>query len=269
MSWFWSQEAKLTRTMPCPAQTSDELVFFVNGRKSDREERGPRSHSAGLPEKELYPSDHSFSHVYTCPVELRLTGTKYACGTGGCGACTVMVSQHDPVCKKTRHFSVMACLVPLCSLHGAAVTTVEGVGNKTRLHPVQERIAKSHGTQCGFCTPGMVMSIYTLLRNHPQPSEEQLMEALGGNLCRCTGYRPILESGRTFCVPHGCPQKGTGQCCLDQKESDSPGSKSDEPLRWQKSIYCMRDRICTELFVRDEFQPLDPSQELIFPPELL
>ncbi|EDL00071.1 aldehyde oxidase 3-like 1 [Mus musculus] len=139
-----------------------------------------------------------------------------------------MVSQHDPVCKKTRHFSVMACLVPLCSLHGAAVTTVEGVGSiKTRLHPVQERIAKSHGTQCGFCTPGMVMSIYTLLRNHPQPSEEQLMEALGGNLCRCTGYRPILESGRTFCM------------------------------------------ICTKLFVKDEFQPLDPTQELIFPPELL
>ncbi|EDL99005.1 rCG22451 [Rattus norvegicus] len=139
-----------------------------------------------------------------------------------------MVSQHDPVCKKTRHFSVMACLVPLCSLHGAAVTTVEGVGSiKTRLHPVQERLAKSHGTQCGFCSPGMVMSMYALLRNHPQPSEEQLLEALGGNLCRCTGYRPILESGRTFCM------------------------------------------ICTELFVKDEFQPLDPTQELIFPPELL
>ncbi|XP_061286976.1 aldehyde oxidase 2-like [Bos javanicus] len=64
----------------------------------------------------------------------------------------------------------------------------------------QERIAKSHGTQCGFCTPGMVMSMYTLLRNHPQPSEEQLLEALGGNLCRCTGYRPILASGKTFCL---------------------------------------------------------------------
>ncbi|XP_051010483.1 aldehyde oxidase 2 [Acomys russatus] len=160
--------------------------------------------------------------------KVRLTGTKYACGTGGCGACTVMVSQHDPVCKKTRHFSVVACLVPLCSLHGAAVTTVEGVGSiKSRLHPVQERIAKSHGTQCGFCTPGMVMSMYALLRNHPQPSEGQLMEALGGNLCRCTGYRPILESGKTFCT------------------------------------------ICTELFAKDEFQPLDPTQELIFPPELL
>nr|XP_021510779.1 aldehyde oxidase 2 [Meriones unguiculatus] len=227
--------------MSCPSQSSDELVFFVNGRK--------------VTEKDVDPE-------VTLLVFLRksrtlcLTGTKDACGTGGCGACTVMVSQHDPVCKKTRHFSVMACLVPLCSLHGAAVTTVEGVGSiKTRLHPVQERIAKSHGTQCGFCTPGMVMSLYALLRNHPQPSEEQLMEALGGNLCRCTGYRPILESGRTFCPePSGCQQRGTGKCCLDQKESNSPGGESD---------------ICTELFVKDEFQPLDPTQELIFPPELL
>ncbi|VTJ70560.1 Hypothetical predicted protein, partial [Marmota monax] len=79
-----------------------------------------------------------------------------------------------------RHFSVTACLVPICSLYGTAVTTVEGIGSiKTRLHPVQERTAKSHGTQCGFCTPGMVMSMYALLRNHLHPSEEQLMEALG------------------------------------------------------------------------------------------
>nr|XP_051704003.1 aldehyde oxidase 2 isoform X1 [Oryctolagus cuniculus] len=192
------------------------------------------------------------------PLPVRLTGTKYACGTGGCGACTVMVSEHDPISKKIRHVSVTACLVPICSLYGAAVTTVEGVGSiKTRLHPVQERIAKSHGTQCGFCTPGMVMSMYTLLRNHPQPSEEQLMEALGGNLCRCTGYRPILESGKTFCAEsNGCQQNRTGKCCLDQGEngSSSPGRKNV---------------LCTELFSKEEFQPLDPTQDLIFPPELL
>nr|XP_038939552.1 aldehyde oxidase 2 isoform X1 [Rattus norvegicus] len=227
--------------MPCPSQSSDELEFFVNGKKVTEKNVDPEVTLLAFLRKNW---------------TLCLTGTKYACGTGSCGACTVMVSQHDPVCKKTRHFSVMACLVPLCSLHGAAVTTVEGVGSiKTRLHPVQERLAKSHGTQCGFCSPGMVMSMYALLRNHPQPSEEQLLEALGGNLCRCTGYRPILESGRTFCMESdGCLQKGTGQCCLDQKEGDSSGSKSD---------------ICTELFVKDEFQPLDPTQELIFPPELL
>uniref|UniRef100_A0A452R6I2 Aldehyde oxidase n=1 Tax=Ursus americanus TaxID=9643 RepID=A0A452R6I2_URSAM len=196
--------------MPCPPK-SDDLVFFVNGRK--------------VIERNVDPEVTLLSFLRK---NLRLTGTKYACGRGGCGACTVMVSKRDPLSAKIRHFSITACLVPICSLYGAAVTTVEGVGSiNTRLHPVQERIAKSHGTQCGFCTPGMVMSMYTLLRNHPQPSEEQLLEALGGNLCRCTGYRPILASGRTFCV------------------------------------------ICTELFAEDEFQPLDPTQELIFPPELL
>ncbi|XP_054978420.1 aldehyde oxidase 2 [Sorex araneus] len=226
--------------MPC-SWRSDELVFFVNGKK--------------VIERNVDPEVTLLTFLR---MNLRLTGTKYACGGGGCGACTVMVSEHDPDSKKIRHFSVTACLVPICSLYGAAVTTVEGVGSiKTRLHPVQERIAKSHGTQCGFCTPGMVMSMYTLLRNYPQPSEEQLMEALGGNLCRCTGYRPILDSGKTFCVESsGCPQKGTGKCCLDRGEHDSSSLNKESD-------------ICTELFVKEEFQPLDPTQELIFPPELL
>ncbi|XP_044793002.2 aldehyde oxidase 2 isoform X2 [Bubalus bubalis] len=226
--------------MPRPSR-SDELVFFVNGRKVIERNADPEVTLLSFLRKNL-----------------RLTGTKYACGRGGCGACTVMVSRRDPTSQEIRHLSVTACLVPICSLYGAAVTTVEGVGSiKTRLHPVQERIAKSHGTQCGFCTPGMVMSMYTLLRNHPQPSEEQLLEALGGNLCRCTEYRPILASGKTFCLEsNGCQQKGTGKCCLDLGENDSSslGRKSD---------------ICTELFVKEEFQPLDPTQELIFPPELL
>ncbi|XP_053520992.1 aldehyde oxidase 2-like [Artibeus jamaicensis] len=218
---------------------SDELVFFVNGRKVIERNADPEVTLLTFLRKNL-----------------GLTGTKDGCRRGGCGACTVMVSKCDPVSKEIRHFSITACLVPICSLYGAAVTTVEGVGSiKTKLHPVQERIAKSHGTQCGFCTPGMVMSMYTLLRNHPQPSEEQLMEALGGNLCRCTGYRPILDGGKTFCTDsNGCQQKGTGNCCWDQGEDSSRGRNSD---------------ISTGLFAKDEFQPLDPTQELIFPPELL
>nr|DBA20049.1 TPA: hypothetical protein GDO54_015790 [Pyxicephalus adspersus] len=159
---------------------------------------------------------------------LLLTGTKYGCGGGGCGACTVMVSSIHPVTKKIHHYSANACLLPICSLQGAAVTTVEGIGSTTtRLHPVQERIAKAHGSQCGFCTPGMVMSMYSLLRNHPEPTMEQIHEALGGNLCRCTGYRPIMDGCVTFC------------------------------------------NMCTGLFKEESFVPLDPSQELIFPPSLL
>uniref|UniRef100_A0A4W4EHP9 FAD-binding PCMH-type domain-containing protein n=1 Tax=Electrophorus electricus TaxID=8005 RepID=A0A4W4EHP9_ELEEL len=109
-------------------------------------------------------------------------------------------SEHEERQTTTDHLSANACLMPICQLHGAAVTTVEGIGNtKTRLHPVQERIAKAHGSQCGFCTPGMVMSMYTLLRNKPKPSMEDITEALGGNLCRCTGYQEIIDGYRTFC----------------------------------------------------------------------
>ncbi|CAO2615966.1 Aldehyde oxidase 2 [Lemmus lemmus] len=169
-----------------------------------------------------------------------------------------MVSRYDPKSKKIHHYPVTACLVPICSLHGAAITTVEGVGSiRKRIHPVQERLAKCHGTQCGFCSPGMVMSIYTLLRNHPEPTPDQITEALGGNLCRCTGYRPIVESVKTFSpLSGGAPTLKYG--CVSLSSSDAP--------------FCVVFRgvqMCTKLYNEDEFQPLDPSQEPIFPPELI
>uniref|UniRef100_A0A8C1JZ99 Aldehyde oxidase 5 n=1 Tax=Cyprinus carpio TaxID=7962 RepID=A0A8C1JZ99_CYPCA len=181
-----------------------------------------------------------------------LTGTKYGCGGGGCGACTVMVSRYDPIQETVLHWSVTACLQPICSLHGAAVVTVEGIGStKTKLHPVQERIAKAHGSQCGFCTPGMVMSMYTLLRNNPQPTTEDIRETLGGNLCRCTGYRPIIDGFKTFCNVRTV-NSSNGKCCMEN--SNSHNNESD---------------ISGELFSMDNVLPLDPTQDLIFPPELL
>lgn len=126
------------------------LVFFVNGRKVV-------DHSA----------DPEWTLIHYLRKKLRLCGTKLGCSEGGCGACTVMVSKYDRKKNHPIHFTVNACLTPVCAMHGLAVTTVEGIGSvKTKLHPVQERIAKSHGSQCGFCTPGIVMSMYTLLRNH-------------------------------------------------------------------------------------------------------
>ncbi|XP_022615697.1 aldehyde oxidase 1-like [Seriola dumerili] len=210
----------------------DALCFFVNGKK--------------VTENHADPETMLLSFLRE---KLRLTGTKYGCGGGGCGACTVMVSRYQPASKTIIHYSANACLLPLCQLHGAAVTTVEGIGStKTRIHPVQERIAKAHGSQCGFCTPGMVMSVYTLLRNKPQPSMEDITEALAGNLCRCTGYRPIVDGCRTFCQETGCCQaNGEGNCCLNGEED------IEKP----------------QLFDTEEFQPLDPTQELIFPPELI
>uniref|UniRef100_A0A669QKW2 FAD-binding PCMH-type domain-containing protein n=1 Tax=Phasianus colchicus TaxID=9054 RepID=A0A669QKW2_PHACC len=151
-----------------------------------------------------------------------------------------------------RHHPANSCLLPICSLHGAAVTTVEGVGSlKNRINPIQERLAKCHGSQCGFCTPGMVMSMYALLRNHVKPSMEQIISALDGNLCRCTGYRPIIDSYASFAKQTCCQLRGTGQCCLDQEELGCSSS--------------IRSGLCNPA----EFLPVDPTQEFIFPPELM
>uniref|UniRef100_A0A667FXE4 FAD-binding PCMH-type domain-containing protein n=1 Tax=Lynx canadensis TaxID=61383 RepID=A0A667FXE4_LYNCA len=154
----------------------------------------------------------------------------------------------------SSHFSANACLAPICSLHHVAVTTVEGIGStKSRLHPVQERIAKSHGSQCGFCTPGIVMSMYTLLRNQPEPTIEEIEDAFQGNLCRCTGYRPILQGFRTFARVSG----GSGTAFRGGDEV---------------SLICSLSQQITlspSLFNPEEFTPLDPTQEPIFPPELL
>ncbi len=131
-----------------------------------------------------------------------LKGTKLGCGEGGCGACTVMLSYvheegtTDPTLK---HISANACLTPLCACDGYAVTTIEGIGGmKQGLHPVQQRLADLHGSQCGFCTPGIVMSLYTQLRQFPNSTPHELEECMDGNLCRCTGYRPIIDAARSL-----------------------------------------------------------------------
>ncbi|XP_075036204.1 aldehyde oxidase-like [Mixophyes fleayi] len=228
---------------------SNELIFFVNGRKILERNADPESMLLPYLRKRLL-----------------LTGTKYGCGGGGCGACTVMVSVIHPVSKKIIHYSANACLLPICCLHGAAITTVEGIGSTTtRLHPVQERIAKAHGSQCGFCTPGMVMSMYSLLRNHPKPTMQQIHEALGGNLCRCTGYRPIMDGCKTFCNKTDCCQlKQNGTSCENGDTSKSNGVNGLD----ETHDSALED-ICTGLFQEDSFLPLDPTQELIFPPELI
>lgn len=181
-----------------------------------------------------------------------MCGTKLGCGEGGCGACTVMVSQiTDRVHKKVKHLAVNACLIPVCAIHGMAVTTVEGIGStRTKLHPVQERIAKAHGSQCGFCTPGIVMSMYSLLRSMPVPTMKDMEIAFQGNLCRCTGYRPIIEGYRTFTAEFACDMGE--KCC--KVNGNGCNSTDDEGVA---------------LFEPNDFTPYDASQEPIFPPELV
>ncbi len=131
--------------------------------------------------------------------EFALTGTKLVCGQSGCGACTVVVTRRDALSGNSAHVPVNSCLLPVCSLDGVAVTTVEGVGSvRAGLHPVQERLVECDGTQCGFCTPGWVMSMVGLLAESPMPTAQDVEDQFDGNLCRCTGMRSILDAMQLF-----------------------------------------------------------------------
>lgn len=190
---------------------------------------------------------------------LRLCGTKLGCGEGGCGACTVMLSKFDRTKNIIKHIAVNACLQPVCGVHGCAIVTIEGIGNtKQKLHPVQERIAKAHGSQCGFCTPGIVMSMYALLRNSPKPTLKDMEITFQGNLCRCTGYRPIIEGYRTFTIDYKCPM---GEKCCKNNGTVAANTSTD-------INYYENNKMDKLLFKPNEFTPYDPTQEPIFPPEL-
>ncbi|XP_044734533.1 xanthine dehydrogenase-like [Chrysoperla carnea] len=214
---------------------SKTLIFFVNGKKVIEENVDP-----------------DWTLLYYLRKKLRLCGTKYGCGEGGCGACTVMVTKYQRNKNIVMHMPVNACLAPVCAMHGLAVTTVEGIGStRNKLHPVQERLAKAHGSQCGFCTPGFVMSMYTLLRNMPKPSMHEIETAFQGNLCRCTGYRPIIDGYQTFSEEWEIKQRKllNGLCNMGVN-------------------CCKNDPKPEKLFETSEFKPYDSSQEPIFPPEL-
>ena len=116
--------------------------------------------------------------------ELGLVGTHVGCEHGVCGACTVLMDGQ----------AVRSCIMLAVQADGANLMTVEGLSPLGQLHPIQEAFMEEHGLQCGFCTPGFLMSIYELLQNNGNPSEEEIKDALGGNLCRCTGYQQILGS---------------------------------------------------------------------------
>jgi len=117
---------------------------------------------------------------------LGMTGAKLACGEGECGACTILVDG-EPVC---------ACLLPAFALDGRAVTTIEGLWTEAGLDPVQRAFIEAGAIQCGFCTPGMILQVRSLLERNPDPDEAAIRRALEGNVCRCTGYAKILEAVR-------------------------------------------------------------------------
>lgn len=168
---------------------SNTLVFAVNGKKQE----------VVNPDPGLTLANYLRQNGYT--------GTKIGCGEGGCGACTVNLSYWGPTAdlpskgdNKVQYRSANSCLVPVCAIDGYAVTTIEGLGNTEKIHPLQERIANHNGSQCGYCTPGMVMAMYNMTKKHPDQccDKKSLEGAIDGNLCRCTGYRPILDAFKSI-----------------------------------------------------------------------
>jgi len=122
--------------------------------------------------------------VHALRDELNLTGTHVGCDTSQCGACTVHLDGR----------AVKSCTVLAVQAEGQAITTIEGMGTAAKLHPLQQAFWEKHGLQCGFCTPGMIMTAADLLASNPSPTEDEIRHALEGNLCRCTGYQNIVEA---------------------------------------------------------------------------
>jgi xanthine dehydrogenase small subunit len=133
--------------------------------------------------------------------QMHRTGTKEGCAEGDCGACVVMVGELNAAGTGVDYVATNACIQLLPSLDGKSVKTVESLKKADgTLHPVQAEMVKCHGSQCGFCTPGIVMSLVNLVQVLPTPNRQQITDALSGNLCRCTGYKPIIESATQACA---------------------------------------------------------------------
>jgi carbon-monoxide dehydrogenase small subunit len=132
--------------------------------------------------------------------DLHLTGTKHGCELGECGACAVLLDGQ----------AVLACLVLGVDCEGREITTIEGLADHAELHPLQSAFADLGGSQCGYCTPGILLTAKALLDRTPRPSRDQIREALSGNLCRCTGYQQIFESIEAAIGPDG-KESGEGE----------------------------------------------------------
>ena len=137
---------------------------------------------------------------------LQLTGTKEGCASGDCGACTVVVASPTADKKNIEYQSINSCISLLGTLHGKQLITVEHLQEGQQLHPCQQAMVDCHASQCGFCTPGFVMSLFAYDKNHTVADRNEVISALSGNLCRCTGYRPIIDAALKMCESNSIDQ---------------------------------------------------------------
>jgi xanthine dehydrogenase/oxidase len=276
--------------------TQDFMICFVNGKKYELHAKDiqPEStllhflrtcqcriHACEMQRRvpwlmSCVLSAADLSHLYfPPPAACHLSGTKLVCGEGGCGACTVLVSKLDHATGKVNHLSVNACLYPLGAIDGAHVITVEGIGSPSiGLHPIQIRLAELNGSQCGFCTPGIVMAFYALVRNNPSPTSAQIEHVLDGNLCRCTGYRPILDATKSFASDREQPCGMGANCCRNKKTKEvKDDCQPDTPAC--DGMKLTRTCTCSKIASLSSVTPGSPLPDafredsaLIFPPFL-
>ena len=156
---------------------------------------------------------------------LGLTGTKESCGRGDCGSCTVALGTARG--DRIDYRAVCSCILPAARLHGRHVVTVEGLNRDSGLHPIQQALVDNHAVQCGFCTPGIVMSLFCLLTGDPEPGPDRVDAALEGNLCRCTGY----ESIRRAALQLADPDRAGHEHLLPDRSGELPGLLAELPER--------------------------------------
>ena len=204
-------ESKIVSALEIPVRHT--MIFYVNGHR----------YTVENPDPETTLLEWLREHGYT--------SIKQPCGEGGCGGCSVAVAQYDSKRKRAHHFAVNTCLVPLPFIDGCSLITAEGVGTLQHLHPIQKDLAENHGTQCGFCTPGIVTNLYALFAENPERTVEEINEALSTNVCRCTGYRPIFDTARRYAVDFDKAALGDLMTSgKDIEEINSSISTRDRPL---------------------------------------
>ncbi|CAK1542922.1 unnamed protein product [Leptosia nina] len=176
--------------------------------------------------------------------DLGLYGTKAMCHEGGCGACVVSVARIHPVTKEKRTVAVNSCLVHILSCHQWDITTIEGLGNhKDGYHTLQTRLANYNGTQCGYCTPGWIMNMYSLQKSSSELSKRQVERAFGGNICRCTGYRSILDAFKSLAIPEDSVQ--------DLEDLHELKCKSDCNKKCSDDDWCLIEKTSEDLLQLD------------------